>query len=553
MSEHASQNGIKGSLRQFGETRPLKNSTSGYRGVSWHKGARKWGAYIRRRGVRRFLGLFETAEAAHAAYLEADAHLHVEPPDPRAAVLTVVRALYDEHGPRALATPFLIDAGIRPDRLRKAGLKHADLLRELGLADEYECWRKSSFTYAGKVKTRWSWDEAIKVAAALRDQEGDLPTVQWCRLNGHSQLTNVVHTSGRTWEDLRAAIGLPPSGKFYNSRVGMRWRSRPEASLSNFLYARGVEHKRGERYPEEYSKQSGRAYGRYDLHFRSASGDWIDVEVWGDIPDAYSHGRYRRTRAHKEAWRANDPHFLGLQYKDCLSDVRLGLLLEPYIGGIQPFRFDKPQDRQIETAHWSDADEFLETCRQLAAQMPDGLFPSEDWLRRRGKYAARPGEPYNTIAVRVNQWLGGTRRVRQLLGQAEASTTVWTPESAIAAWQAFQQRHELSPSQLKSNGRRGHHEPPVVREAERIYAACDRLGVLSEARRGMSARVKWTAERAIADWREFSRKHGLSPSQAMSAWRREILPPGVYAHATRIYSAARNLGVLEAARSSCFE
>ena len=190
--------------------------------------------------------------------------------------------------------------------------------------------------------------------------------------------------------------------KFYNSRVGIRWRSRPEAGLSNFLYARGIEHKRGERYPDGYSKQSGRAHGRYDLHFRSNAGEWIDVEIWGDLPDAYSHGRYRRTREFKEAWRAGDPNFLGLQYQDCLSDGRLAVLLQPYIRVIEPFRFDKPQDRQIETAHWSDADEFLETCRQLAADMPDGIFPSEEWLRKRGRYASRTGDAYNTIAVRVN-------------------------------------------------------------------------------------------------------------------------------------------------------
>lgn len=46
-------------------------NTSGLKGVSWHKKARKWRAYIGATGEH--LGLFDTREDAHAAYLaEAD-------------------------------------------------------------------------------------------------------------------------------------------------------------------------------------------------------------------------------------------------------------------------------------------------------------------------------------------------------------------------------------------------------------------------------------------------------------------------------------------------
>lgn len=46
-----------------------KNNTSGYKGVSWHRGA--WHAYINVRGKRHRLGRFNTAGAAHAAYVTA--------------------------------------------------------------------------------------------------------------------------------------------------------------------------------------------------------------------------------------------------------------------------------------------------------------------------------------------------------------------------------------------------------------------------------------------------------------------------------------------------
>lgn len=47
--------------------KPITN-TSGYKGVSWHKAAKKWAARIRSEGGTRHLGLYETAEEAHAAY-----------------------------------------------------------------------------------------------------------------------------------------------------------------------------------------------------------------------------------------------------------------------------------------------------------------------------------------------------------------------------------------------------------------------------------------------------------------------------------------------------
>lgn len=44
------------------------NNTSGFKGVSWHKAARKWVACIKARGQYKYLGLFKTPESAHQAY-----------------------------------------------------------------------------------------------------------------------------------------------------------------------------------------------------------------------------------------------------------------------------------------------------------------------------------------------------------------------------------------------------------------------------------------------------------------------------------------------------
>lgn len=51
--------------------RRYRNNTSGYKGVSWHKPTNQWRALIRVNRKRVHLGLFDTREEAHAAYMEA--------------------------------------------------------------------------------------------------------------------------------------------------------------------------------------------------------------------------------------------------------------------------------------------------------------------------------------------------------------------------------------------------------------------------------------------------------------------------------------------------
>lgn len=53
------------------QNRPApKNSSSGYRGVTWHKQAGKWMARICCNNQRKTIGFFDTSEAAYEAYKE---------------------------------------------------------------------------------------------------------------------------------------------------------------------------------------------------------------------------------------------------------------------------------------------------------------------------------------------------------------------------------------------------------------------------------------------------------------------------------------------------
>lgn len=467
------------------------------------------------------------------------------------ALLDCVRELYRAHGIKALSTPFLEKQrnALYP-RLLAAGLKQEKLLKELRLTEEYASWRESARTYRGVTKPKWSWESAVAKAKEIVARDGELPTVEWCRRNGLSSLTSAVHNSGKIWEDLRIAVGLKPSTSFYPSRNGMRWRSRPEACLSDFLYARGIPHRRGDRYPEDYSEYTGRKWGTYDLHFQRPNGTWVDVEVWGDQLNRMSGGRYQKTRALKEAWQGERPDFLGIPYQQCLSDASLTEILKPHIGVIEPFVFDKPTDHAIETAHWSSTDEFLEECRKFAATMPDGIFPSEDWLRKRGKYRDRPGPHYNTMAIRVNQWLGGARNVRRHLGQGHASTTKWTRENVKTAWDRFVRRYGVTPSYCRGMGARKSFPSEVIAEASKIDEAARRHGLLEELRGPRKARkITWTPEYTLDQWQTFTSKHGRTPSECMSKVQRRTLPKEITAEATRIYDAARRLGILEQARN----
>ena len=415
------------------------------------------------------------------------------------------------------------------------------------MAEEYAAWKARGSMYRGRFVPKRTFEQIVEEVRSIGAQQSSLPTMDWFRKNGHSGLISEIFRRGHTFEDVRAAIGDFSTSNFRTSRVGIRWRSHPEASLSDFLFARGITHRRGERYDDEYAKASGRHHGHYDIHFTTPDGREIDVEIWGGL-DTLSGGRYSKVRAAKEAFRMGDTNFLGIEYLACLSDEKLTTILKPFIGIIDPFCFEKAHDPSIETSHWTDADALLETCRQLAAQQLDGVLPNEQWLRKRGKYADRAGPIYNTIAVRINQWLGGTRNARTLIGQAEHSTEDWTAEKAVAAWREFEATYGYTPTQI---GKYKDKFPlDVIRRGPTIRAACARYGVLDEARRGKTARkVKWTPEILAAAWIEFEQRYGVPVN--LSVGKSGVrYPRSQLNEASRIYSAARRLGLLDKLKAS---
>ena len=56
--------------------RMQSNNTTGFKGVTYHKGTKKFHAKIQANGLRKSLGYYETAEQAHHAYIIASGELH---------------------------------------------------------------------------------------------------------------------------------------------------------------------------------------------------------------------------------------------------------------------------------------------------------------------------------------------------------------------------------------------------------------------------------------------------------------------------------------------
>ncbi|MBT9141534.1 MAG: hypothetical protein DDT30_02131 [Dehalococcoidia bacterium] len=98
--------------------------------------------------------------------------------------------------------------------------------------------------------------------------------------------------------------------------------------------------------------------------------------------------------------------------------------------------------------------------------MPDGRFPTEEWLRKRGKWKNREGEAYNTLAVYIKNWIGGIRKLRDILGQAEHSTIQWDKEKVISEYLNIYQRYGLTTGQLRGKIRRNE---ITVSESDRFF------------------------------------------------------------------------------------
>jgi hypothetical protein len=352
--------------------------------------------------------------------------------------------------------------------LYRCGLTQGVLLAHFGATEQFQHFKRNNWQrkIGERIQRGWTWDRIVADARAVAAVQGFLPAAAWFVANRQGSLVQSVYGLGKKWGDLRTDCDSFAGSAFIQSRNGMRWRSHPEASLSNFLYARGVEHSLGRKYPDDYSTRFGYTYGYYDLAFKSTDGRWFDVEVWGDKPNGHAENHYAKKRAAKEQYNEKNPQFIGIHHADCLNDGRLAEILSSLIGRVEPFVFDGPHDADLLSTHWSNADELLATCRVLMQKEWGGRVPNEEWLRKRGKFKNRPGPAYNTVSIYIRKWLGGIRNARKLLGKSADSTQTWDRDKALSAYLQFWRKWRQTPGRLRRRAKRGQIEITVAERRE---------------------------------------------------------------------------------------
>jgi hypothetical protein len=178
--------------------------------------------------------------------------------------------------------------------------------------------------------------------------------------------------------------------------------------------------------------------------------------------------------------------------------------------------------------------------------MPDGQFPTEEWLRKRGKWKDRPGETYNTLSVYIKTWLGGIRNLRKLLGQSHVSTIDWNKNSAIAEYQKFYEKHKLTAGQVRTIFRRGGDiSSELAAEAGRLENAVlkyaggsavvnEQLGIVIDRTRS------WTRDAILEGFKAIIAEWKVSPMQLLYDHKtgKTKLPEKTYKQMDQLVGAA---------------
>jgi hypothetical protein len=382
-------------------------------------------------------------------------------------LINYCKNIYIEKGIEALGYVSLSKFNNLYNALYSYGITQKKLLEILGLTDEYSEHRKNS--------SKWSYDKIKMHGSNIIKEYGYLPPAEWLRRNGYGSLVTGLYDLNMTFADLREVLNANVSSSFVLSKNGMRWRSHPEASFSNFLYTRGIEHNLGKKYPEDYASYSGRAYGYYDTQFLDMHGESIDVEIWGDKPNGSSEEFYAHKRGMKESYNVANTNFLGVEFRNCFEEERLTNILEPYIGVIEPYIFERSTDRIIPSTHWSNADELIDYCKDFIKQFSNEEFPTEEWLRKRGKFKDRDGVAYNTLAVYIKKWLGGVRKLRIILEQGDVSTEAWTREKVLDEYKKWYEKYNIVVGAARARYRRGQIQ---LTKEEYNKACCIEMAIL---------------------------------------------------------------------------
>ena len=369
------------------------------------------------------------------------------------ALQSEFQKLYDQHGIKVFTWTWLSNERLWTlyDRARHEAVSTTHVASALGLAKELEVF-KAKYSNAA-----WTPEDLDEAAADLIRDHGCIPSTTWLEHNGLSGMYNCIVKSG----------GIAKFREKYHdtslnrrqSRDGQYWDSQAEVCCVDFLWGRGLDITKGKLYPATYAVQSGKAYGRYDIHFSLHDLEY-DIEIWGaDRRSAREGTRYADTKRAKQLFNKDNKCFIGIGYEQCYKDTTLEKVFEPYIGILPIIRYARELDKQFTPAAWSLADDVLKKCKFICEHMEDKCLPCDGWFKKNGKYKDRTIANWETdltysLATLADQMIriGGFIKIRVLLGQNDNNRRQpgFTKSTTLQNLKKFYNDHESSPSAVRA-------------------------------------------------------------------------------------------------------
>ena len=411
-------------------------------------------------------------------------------------------------------------------QMQRAGINCRDVSRRLDISEEWDMIEKDVRMAGHKRRmeewqTYWTPEKFHEIAQEILEKYRCIPVSGFLAVNGYGHFCQKVNKYAESFAKLRDQYD--PGYKTRLCSVdSQRWLSFSEAAGCNFLLARGVKPTPGSPYPDQYSVQSGRRSGRYDMHFVGNVLPFVDqqinVEVWGE-PVGSSNGmeKYAETKRQKILFHTGDPTFLQVDFRDCYQENRLKDLLSDYID-VSNMVKSLEHFPDLPSTKWSLVDEVVLKAKSICNKTPNGILPARSWFTRDKPYQHRHAaiwepEPHvlSALGWQINEV--GFGAVRQALGQGEHNVHVWTQKEVEEAFQKVYSKHHKSPIALSKDCSIA---TSTKNECNCMTKAAAKLGITREVCAKLSIPIRdrqtWTEAKVKQEHRDILMERGEFPS-----------------------------------------
>tara|TARA_Y100000748_G_scaffold303281_1_gene307902 strand:- start:1356 stop:3374 length:2019 start_codon:yes stop_codon:yes gene_type:complete len=350
-------------------------------------------------------------------------------------LLKLVKDLYAKDGIQVLTDEYLFTCKVPYKHFPQKSLvlKHAlgnerlfitnivsELLPELPhLADEREEYLKIH-RRVPHGRQKWTRPKFLEITEMLLNKYNRIPHKGILQHENLGSYESYMYQYGYTKESIYAMHGLHFE---YTCRLGWLRDSQAEVFVGDYLFARNVEQRKGQKYPENYADYGEFHSAIYDGHFLGQYGKWKDVwiayEIWGDNPagrgEVYAKRRKQKELFHKK----ENIFFLSIHWEKCEKEKNLEDIFRPFLG-VLPVVKGSEEDKHFDSNLWSFKDIVLAECKKV--QQHYGTIPLTAWFLRRKEYKYRVQNRWEfelryamSTLLRKIEKIGGIRKVRKIL------------------------------------------------------------------------------------------------------------------------------------------